>query len=67
MRVPVVDARGVPVMPCTPPKARALLKAGRARPKRNKLGIFYLQLSYAQEPNNQLLVGASTRAPSSRG
>jgi hypothetical protein len=56
MRVPVVDVRGIPLMPCTPPKARALLTAGKARPKRNKLGIFYLQLSYAQEPNNQPLV-----------
>src|SRR5215472_15498931 len=43
-------------MPCTPPKARALLKAGKARPKRNKLGLFYIQLTYAQEPSNQQLV-----------
>jgi len=56
MRVPVVDVRGIPVMPCTPPKARALLTAGKARPKRNKLGLFYLQLTYAQEPTNQPLV-----------
>jgi hypothetical protein len=56
MRIPVVDGRGVPLMPCTPPKARALLKAGKARPKRNKLGLFYLQLTYDQEPNNQRLV-----------
>jgi hypothetical protein len=56
MRIPVVDGRGVPLMPCTPPKARALLKAGQAHPKRNKLGLFYLQLIYAQEPDNQLLV-----------
>jgi hypothetical protein len=56
MRVSVVDARGIPLMPCTPPKARALLKAGKAYPKRNKLGLFYLQLTYAQEPSNQRLV-----------
>jgi hypothetical protein len=56
MRVPVVDARGVPVMPCTPPKARALLNAGKARPKRNKLGLFYLQLTDARTPTNQPLV-----------
>jgi hypothetical protein len=43
-------------MPCTPPKARALLKAGKARPKRNKLGLFYIQLTYAQEPKTQILV-----------
>jgi hypothetical protein len=56
MRVPVVDVRGIPLMPCTAPKARALLQTGKARPKRNKLGMFYLQLTYAQEPNNQPLV-----------
>jgi hypothetical protein len=56
MRVPVVDARGVPLMPCTPPKARALLKAGHARPRRNKLGLFYVQLTYEQVPTNQPLV-----------
>src|SRR5258708_34982434 len=56
MRVHVVDVRGIPVMPCIPPKARAVLKAGKARPKRNKLGIFYLQLTYEQAPDNQPLV-----------
>jgi hypothetical protein len=48
--------RGVPLMPCTPPKARALLNAGKACPKRNKLGLFYMQLAYVQEPSNQILV-----------
>jgi hypothetical protein len=43
-------------MPCTPPKARALLKADKARPKRNKLGLFYIQLTYEQKPENQQLV-----------
>lgn len=43
-------------MPCTPPKARHLLKVGKAKPKRNKLGLFYVQLTYAQEPDNQPLV-----------
>jgi hypothetical protein len=33
-----------------------LLKLGKACPKRNKLGVFYLQLSYQQEPENQPLV-----------
>jgi RRXRR protein len=56
MRIPVVDVRGIPVMPCTPPKARALLNAGQARPKRNQLGIFYLQLTDAQDPHSQRLV-----------
>jgi hypothetical protein len=43
-------------MPCTPSKARAVLKAGKARPKRNKLGLFYLQLTYEHAPDNQPLV-----------
>src|SRR5207244_5905404 len=51
-----VDMRGIPLMPCTPPKARALLKEGKARPKRNKLGLFYIQLTYEQEPHSQPVV-----------
>jgi hypothetical protein len=43
-------------MPCTPAKARHLFKSGKARPKRDKLGLFYVQLCYEQEPNNQPLV-----------
>jgi RRXRR protein len=43
-------------MPCTPAKARHLFKSGKARPKRNKLGLFYVQLCYEQEPDNQSLV-----------
>lgn len=43
-------------MPCTPAKARILMKDGHARPKRNKLGIFYIQLTYAVEPDSQPLV-----------
>ena len=56
MRIPVVDTRGIPLMPCTPAKARHLFKSGKARPKRNKLGVFYVQLCYEQEPDNQPLV-----------
>jgi len=56
MRIPVTDSRGVPQMPCTPAKARHLLKAGKARPKRSKLGLFYVQLTYEQDPDNQPLV-----------
>ncbi len=43
-------------MPCTPAKARSLLKGGKARPKWNKLGLFMVQLCYEQEPDNQPLV-----------
>jgi hypothetical protein len=56
MRLPVVDTRGTPLMPCTPAKARHLFTSGKARPKRNKLGLFYVQLTYEQEPDNQPLV-----------
>lgn len=56
MRVPVVDSEKRPLMPCTPAKARMLIKQGKAFPKRNKLGIFYLQLNYSQEPTNQTIV-----------
>jgi hypothetical protein len=43
-------------MPCTPAKARHLFKSGKARPKRNKLGLFYVQLCYEQQPDHQPLV-----------
>jgi len=56
LRIPVVDTHGVPQMPCTPARARHLFKKGLARPKRNKLGIFYVQLCYEQQPENQPLV-----------
>src|SRR5260370_13433091 len=56
LRIPVVDSRGIPLMPCTPGKARHLFKSGKARPKRNKLGLFYVQLLYEREPENQPLV-----------
>ncbi len=43
-------------MPCTPAKARHLFKSGKARPRRDKLGLLYVQLCYEQEPANQPLV-----------
>ncbi len=43
-------------MPCKPVKARLLLKSGKAKPKRNKLGLFSIQLTHTQEPDNQTLV-----------
>jgi RRXRR protein len=43
-------------MPCTAAKARHLFKSGKAKPKRNKLGLFSVQLCYEQEPNNQPIV-----------
>ena len=56
MRVAVIDSTGRAAMPCTPAKARHLLKSGQARPKWNKLGLFCVQLTYSLEPNNQPLV-----------
>jgi len=43
------------LMPCTPPKARLLLKEGKAKAKRDKVGLFYIELTYEQDPNNQML------------
>src|SRR5207249_3351565 len=43
-------------MPCRPTKARHLLKQGKAVARHSKLGIFYLQLKYEQEPDAQPLV-----------
>ena len=45
-RIPVVSNNGRPLMPCTSSKARKLLAHGKATKKRNKLGIFYLQLHF---------------------
>jgi hypothetical protein len=45
-RVPVVSANGTPLMPCKPAKARKLLESGKAVKKWNKLGIFYVQLTF---------------------
>jgi hypothetical protein len=45
-RIPVVSRNGVPLMPCRPTKARKLLEQGTTIKKRNKLGIFYLQLAF---------------------
>ncbi len=44
-RVPVVDPVGKPLMPTTPARARKWMEIGRAIPKRNKLGVFYVQLT----------------------
>src|SRR2546429_6061122 len=55
MRTPVVDRRGVPLMPCHPAKARRLLAQGKADAHWNKLGLFYIQLAWEQEPDNQPL------------
>ena len=50
MRVPVISANNVPLMPTKPSRARRWIKAGKAIGKFNKLGIFYVQLK--SEPSN---------------
>jgi RRXRR protein len=55
MRTPVVARHGVPLMPCHPAQARRLLAQGKAHGRWNKRGLFYIQLTWEQEPNNQPL------------
>lgn len=43
-RVPVMGVDGNPLMPTTPRKARLLIKDGLAKPWRNKLGLFHIQM-----------------------
>lgn len=44
-RVPVVSADGKPLMPTTAKKARLMMRDGIAKPRRNKLGLFYIQMT----------------------
>jgi len=50
MRVPVISADNLPLMPTKPSRARRWIKQGKAIGKFNKLGIFYVQLLI--EPSN---------------
>ena len=43
-RVPVVARDGTALMPTTPAHARIMLRDKVARPRRNKLGLFYIQM-----------------------
>ena len=45
-RIPVVSKSGISLMPCRPTKAKKLLRSGKANKKWNKLGIFYIQLTF---------------------
>jgi hypothetical protein len=45
MRVPVISANNIPLMPTKPSRARRWVKEGKAVGKFNKLGIFYVQLT----------------------
>jgi len=53
MRIPVLDNKMRPLMPTTPARARLLLKRGKAKAYRNKLGIFCIILKEEIEPDNQ--------------
>lgn len=43
-RVPVIDKDGIPLMPTKASRARRMVRDGKAVGKRNKLGIYYIQL-----------------------
>lgn len=61
MRVPVIDNRGMRLNPCTSAKARILIRRGKAIPKRNEQGTFYIQLTYEHPP--ELPTGADPVLP----
>lgn len=50
-RVPVIDKDGKPLMPCKASRARRIVRDGKAVAKRNKLGIYYIQL--VDEPSGR--------------
>lgn len=51
-RVPVISKDGKPLMPTTAARARKWISSGKAIAKRNKVGVFYVQL--LQEPSGYL-------------
>ena len=55
-KVPVVHQDGTPLMPCSPSKARKLIKSGGAVKKWTKTGIFYIQLTTDTSKHTQPLV-----------
>ena len=50
-RVPVIDSEGTTLMPCKASRARRMVRDGKAVSKRNKLGIYYIQL--VDEPSGR--------------
>ncbi|MBE9212662.1 RRXRR domain-containing protein [Plectonema cf. radiosum LEGE 06105] len=67
-RVPVVSKNGKPLMPTTPARARKWTSHGKAVGKRNKIGVFYVQL--LREPsgyNTQEIVAGTDRGKAFTG
>ena len=61
-RVPVIDPEGFALMPTTPARARKWMTSGYSVGKRNKLGVFYIQLT--QKPSGyetQTIVAGTDR------
>ena len=57
-RVPVIDQGGTPLMPTKTSRARRMVRDGKAVGKRNKLGIYYIQL--IDEPSGRETQPVST-------
>lgn len=55
-KVPVVHQDGTPLMPCSPAKARKLLKAGAAVKKWTKTDMFFIQLTTPTGKETQPMV-----------
>ena len=63
MLVYVLNKHGKPLMPCSPRKARILLKEGKAKPVKGKTGYFTIQLLYGSSGYKQeIVVGIDTGA-----
>lgn len=63
MLVHVLNKQGQPLMPCSPRKARLLLKDGKAKPYKGKTGYFTIQLLHGSSGYKQsITVGVDTGA-----
>ncbi len=61
MLVYVLNKHGNPLMPCSPRKARILLKEGKAQPVKGKTGYFAIQLLFGSSGYKQeIVVGIDT-------
>jgi hypothetical protein len=62
-RVPVVNPNQTPAMPCKASRARRMVRDSKAIGKKNKLGIYYIQL--IDEPSGKetqsISVGVDTK------